>query len=157
MLTGSRLASPPQWRRKIHRLVARLDPDAAAKRRRHAHTERRIAVQSLEDGMACLTAILPAEDAQAIYDRINQIARTDTHTHSRVNGDTRPIDARRADVLTALLLGNRREHVSVELQVIVPVGTLAGLDDNPAELVGSAPSPPRSAARSPPTPTGAAS
>jgi hypothetical protein len=137
MLAGSRLASPPQWRRKIHRLVARLDPDAAAKRRRRAQTERRIGVQSLDDGMACLTAILPAEDAQAIYDRINQIARTD----SRMDGDARPIDARRADVLTALLLGNRREQVSVELQVIAAVGTLAGLDDNPAELVGFGPIP----------------
>ncbi|MBL7491137.1 DUF222 domain-containing protein [Frankia sp. AgB1.9] len=141
MLAGSRLASPPQWRRKIHRLVGRLDPDAAAKRRRRAHTERRIGLQSLEDGMACLTAILPAEDAQAIYDRINQIARTDARTDNRVDGDARPIDARRADVLTALLLGNRREHVSVELQVIAAVGTLAGLDENPAELVGFGPIP----------------
>nr|WP_307873544.1 MULTISPECIES: DUF222 domain-containing protein [unclassified Frankia] len=141
MLAGSRLASPPQWRRKIHRLVARLDPDGAAKRRRRAHTERSIGVQSLDDGMACLTAILAAEDAQAIYDRINHIARTDAHTDNRMDGDTRPIDARRADVLTALLLGNRREHVSVELQVIAPVGTLAGLDNNPAELVGFGPIP----------------
>ncbi|WP_045877405.1 HNH endonuclease signature motif containing protein [Pseudofrankia sp. DC12] len=137
MLAGSRLASPPQWRRKIHRLVARLDPQAAAKRRRHAHTQRSISLQPLEDGMALLTAVLPAEDAQAIYDRINKIARTD----ARTDGDTRPIDARRADVLAALLLGNRREHVSVELQVIAPVGTLAGLDDNPAELAGYGPIP----------------
>ncbi|WP_438270006.1 DUF222 domain-containing protein [Pseudofrankia inefficax] len=141
MLAGSRLASPPRWRRKIHRLVARLDPDAAAKRRRHAHTQRGIAIQSLQDGTACLTAILAAEDAQAIYDRINHIARTDAHTDLHTDGDVRPIDARRADVLTALLLGNRREHVSVELQVIAPVGTLAGLDDNPAELVGYGPIP----------------
>lgn len=132
MLAGSRLASPSQWRRKIHRLVGRLDPAAAAKRQRRAHAERAISVQALEDGMAQLTAILAAEDAQAIYDRVHQIARADVHA----DGDTRPIDARRADVLTALLLGNRREHVSVELQVIAPVGTLAGLDDNPTELVG---------------------
>jgi hypothetical protein len=50
--------------------------------------------------------------------------------------DSRSIDARRADVLAALLLGNRRECVSVEVQVIAPVGTLAGLDDDPVELVG---------------------
>ncbi|ADP81083.1 HNH endonuclease [Pseudofrankia inefficax] len=137
MLAGSRLASPPQWRRKIHRLVARLDPDAAAKRRRRAHTERRVAIDALDDGMACLTAVLSAEDSQAIYDRINQIARTD----ARTDGDSRSIDARRADVLAALLLGNRREHVTVELQVIACVGTLASLDENPAELVGYGPIP----------------
>ncbi|MDT3439336.1 HNH endonuclease, partial [Pseudofrankia sp. BMG5.37] len=55
--------------------------------------------------------------------------------------DSRPIGARRADVLTALLLGNRRERVTVEIQVIAPVGTLAGLDDNPTELVGHGPIP----------------
>jgi hypothetical protein len=137
MLAGSRLASPPQWRRKIHRIVSRLDPQAAAKRRRKAHTERRVAIQSLDDGMALLNAVLAAEDVQAIYDRIDQIARTDAHT----DGDTRSIDARRADVLTALLLGNRREYVTVELQVTAHVGTLAGLDDNPTELIGYGPIP----------------
>ncbi|WP_307873871.1 MULTISPECIES: DUF222 domain-containing protein [unclassified Frankia] len=137
MLAGSRLASPPQWRRKIHRIISRLDPQGAAKRRRRAHAERRVAIDSLDDGMACLTAVLSAEDARAIYDRINQIARTD----ARTDGDTRSIDARRADVLTALLLGNRREHVTVELQVVAAVGTLAGLDENPTELVGYGPIP----------------
>ncbi|MBL7488282.1 DUF222 domain-containing protein [Frankia sp. AgB1.9] len=137
MLAGSRLASPPQWRRKIHRLVARIDPDAAAKRRRQAQSERRIDIQPLDDGLALLTAVLTAEDAQAIYDRVHRIASTDAHA----DGDTRPIDARRADVLTALLLGNRREYVSVELQVIAPVGTLAGLDEDPAELIGYGPIP----------------
>ncbi|MBL7491202.1 DUF222 domain-containing protein [Frankia sp. AgB1.9] len=142
MLAGSRLASPPRWRRKIHRLVGRLDPEAAAKRRQRARAERRIGIQALPDGMAQLTAVLTAEDAQAIYDRINKIARTDLLTDGEAShGDTRPIDARRADVLTALLLGNRRENVTVELQVIAPVGTLAGLDQNPAELVGFGPIP----------------
>jgi hypothetical protein len=96
--------------------------------------------------MACLTGMLAAEDAHAIYDRINQIAHTDTrHTDIRTDdagsAGSRTIDARRADVLTALLLGNRREHVSVELQVIAPIGTLAGLDNNPAELAGYGPIP----------------
>jgi hypothetical protein len=141
MLAGSRLASPPQWRRKIHRILSRLDPHAAARRRRQAHTERRIGVQSLEDGMALLTAVLAAEDAQAIYDRIDRITRADSRSDAEAGGDSRPVDARRADVLTALLLGNRREYVHVELQVIAPVGTLAGLDNDPAELVGYGPIP----------------
>jgi 5-methylcytosine-specific restriction endonuclease McrA len=137
MLAGSRLASPPRWRRKIHRLVTRLDPTAAARRRKHAQADRRIAIQSQDDGMAVITAILTAEDAHAIYQRVNQIA----HADARADGDHRPIDARRADVLTALLLGNRREHVTVDLQVIATVGTLAGLDNEPTELVGYGPIP----------------
>jgi hypothetical protein len=89
MVAGSRSASPSQWRRKIHRIVGRLDPAAAAKRRRRAHAERTVSVHALEDGMAQLTAVLAAEDAQAIFDRIHQIARTDALADS----DTRPIDA----------------------------------------------------------------
>jgi len=156
MLAGSQLASPPRWRRKIHRLIARLDPDAVAKRRKRAKADRKIGIQSLDDGMALLTATLTAEDARAIYDRIDQIARAHGHNRGLRLGatgtdgtdrpndpapgpdpiDQRPIDARQADVFAALLLGNRREFVSVEVQVIAPVGTLAGLDDNPMELVG---------------------
>jgi hypothetical protein len=134
MLGGSRLASPSQWRRKIHRLVARLDPDAAARRRKRAHADRHIALQALDDGMAALTTVLAAEDARAIFDRVDQIARSDARIAA--DGDNRPIDARRADVFAALLLGNRREHVAVEIQIIAPVGTLAGLDNDPVELVG---------------------
>jgi hypothetical protein len=120
MVGGSRLASPSGWRRKIHRIVGRLDPQAAARRRKKAHTERRISLDALDDGMAQLSAILAAEDAHAIYDRLTQIARTDLHTPGDTAGDSRSIDARRADILTALLLGNRREHVRVEIQVIAP-------------------------------------
>jgi hypothetical protein len=137
MLAGSRLASAAQWRRKIHR----LDPDTAAKRRRQAHADRSLTIQPLADGMAQLTAILAAEDARAIYDRIDQLAHSDARADAKTGLDPRPITARRADVLTALLLGNRRELVRVDVQVIAPVGTLAGLDDNPAELVGYGPIP----------------
>jgi hypothetical protein len=137
MLAGDRLRSPSQWRRKLHRTVARIDSDAAARRRKEAHAQRGVCVRPLEDGMGLLSATLTAEDARAIFDRIDQIARAD----ARTDGDRRPIDARRADVLTALLLGNRRELMKVEIQVIATVGTLAGLDDDPAELVGHGPIP----------------
>ncbi|WP_232794332.1 MULTISPECIES: HNH endonuclease signature motif containing protein [Pseudofrankia] len=137
MLAGGRLKSPSQWRRKLHRMVARIDPDAAARRRKEAHAQRGVAVQALEDGMGLLSATLAAHDAHAIFERIDRIAKAD----ARADGDRRPIDARRADVLAALLLGNRRELVKVEIQVIAAVGTLAGLDDNPAELVGHGPIP----------------
>jgi hypothetical protein len=217
MLAGSRLRSASQWRRKIHRTVQRLDPEAAARRREEARARRGVAVKQLEDGIGLLQATLAAEDTQAIYDRVDQIARADaqrdtngpgngdghshtgshggsdgghgnwsgshrdghSHTgshggsdgghgnwsgshrdgrHRRCDGDGdasdsghlghlgragdgRSLDARRADVLAALLLGNRREQVTVEIQVIASVGTLAGLDNNPAELVGFGPIP----------------
>ncbi|MDT3441393.1 DUF222 domain-containing protein, partial [Pseudofrankia sp. BMG5.37] len=107
MLAGSQLSSPTQWRRKIHRMISRLDPAAAARRRDEAKAKRDVSIEPAEDGMALLSATLPAEDARAIFDLIDRIARTDAHS----DGDSRPIGARRADVLTALLLGNRRERV----------------------------------------------
>jgi len=139
MLAGSRLKSTPQWRRKIRRLVAKIAPEALTRRRAEAHARRAVSVKPLDDGMALLQATLAAEDVRAIFDRIDLLARA-----SRTPADpTGPgtLDARRADVLAALLLGNRREHVAVEVQVIAPVGTLAGLDNNPTELVGYGPIP----------------
>ncbi|WP_397428677.1 DUF222 domain-containing protein [Pseudofrankia sp. BMG5.37] len=136
MLAGKKLGSPTLWRRKARRLALRLDPAGAARRRREAHAERDVTVEPLEDGMARLSATLAAEDVRAICDRIDRLARK-----ARTDGDGRPIAAVRADVLAALLLGNRREYVTTEIQVIAPIGTLAGLDDNPAELVGYGPIP----------------
>jgi hypothetical protein len=135
MLGGSRLRSPAQWRRKARRLATRIDPDGATRRHRQARALRDVSVQPMEDGMATLSAVLPAQDALAIRERLDLIARSD----ARAEGERRSIGARRADVLSALLLGNRRELVKVEVQVIAPVGTLAGLDDHPMELVGYGP------------------
>src|SRR6185369_5016331 len=135
MLAGSRLASTPQWRRKIRRLVAKIAPDALARRRAQAHARRAVSVKPLDDGMALLQATLAAEDARAIFDRVNALARAsrtptappepretprpgETPAPGEATADDRPLDARRADVLAALLLGNRREHVTVEVQII---------------------------------------
>jgi len=136
MLDGSRLGSPTLWRRKVRRLALRLDPAGAARRRREACADRGVTSEPLEDGMARLCATLAAEDVRAICDRVDRIAKS-----ARTDGDKRPMGAVRADVLTALLLGNRREFVTMEIQVIAPVGTLAGLDNDPAELVGYGPIP----------------
>jgi len=136
MLDGSRLGSPTLWRRKVRRLALRLDPAGTARRRRGAHADRDVTVEPVEDGMARLCATLAAEDVRAICDRVDRIARS-----ARTGGEPRTMGAVRADVLAALLLGNRREYVTTEIQVIAPIGTLAGLDHDPAELVGYGPIP----------------
>ncbi|MDT3441425.1 MULTISPECIES: DUF222 domain-containing protein [unclassified Pseudofrankia] len=56
MLVGSRLKSSAQWRRKLRRMVARIDPDAAGRRRKEARAQRGVSVQPLEDGMSLLSA-----------------------------------------------------------------------------------------------------
>jgi len=123
-------------------MVTSLDPDAATRRRKQAQAKRDVTFEPADDGMAELRAFLPAEDARAIFDLVDHAARTDAGPPSDArHHDRRPIGARRADVLTALLLGNRRERVTVEIQIIAPIGTLAGLDNQPTELVGYGPIP----------------
>jgi hypothetical protein len=140
MLAGGPRPSPSAFRRRANNLVHRVDPDAAARRRQERLRERDVQVRPEQDGMATLLATLAAEDSRAIFDRIDLIARTDARTPDG-HLDARPIGARRADVLTGLLLGNRREHVNVTIQVVVPAGSLLGLTGEPAELAGYGPIP----------------
>ncbi len=56
--------------------------------------------QPCEDGMALLGAFLPAESAEAIYRRIDTIARS-----LKTKDESRTMDALRADALTDLCLG----------------------------------------------------
>ncbi|MQA10830.1 MAG: DUF222 domain-containing protein [Pseudonocardiaceae bacterium] len=53
--------------------------------------------------------------------------------------DERTTEQRRADVLTDLLLGTNQEHVTTEIQVLVPATVLAGVADEPGELTGYGP------------------
>ncbi|WP_052914238.1 HNH endonuclease signature motif containing protein [Protofrankia coriariae] len=83
--------------------------------------------------MAELGALLSAVDAQAVYQRLDALARQATDSPD----ETRSMDARRADALVDLLLGrDRGAEVSVEVGVLVSAATLAGVSDVPGELAG---------------------
>ncbi len=87
--------------------------------------------------MAELWALLPAADAQAAYQRLDTLAR-----RAASSDDPRGMDARRADTLVDVLLGrDRGADVHVEIGVLVPVTTLAGVADSPGELTGYGPIP----------------
>lgn len=58
------------------RAVHKLDPDGAAARARERRKDRRVWLDPEEDGVACLGALLPAEDAFTCYRRVDQIAAT---------------------------------------------------------------------------------
>ncbi len=123
----------------------------------------------LPDGMAELRAILPAEDAMAVWTALDALAHAHqphpvadipgtahahraTHARTGSRGtDPRGIDARRADALTALAYAALGQGLPglVELptwhgqrphiQVTVAATTLLGLDETPAELAGYGP------------------
>ncbi|MDL5350291.1 HNH endonuclease signature motif containing protein [Microbacterium sp. zg-YB36] len=104
-------------------LAQRLNPVPLEERHKEAAAGRRVWVRDLDDGMAELAALLPAELAYAIRDRLNQQARQVADAHRAaakaaaaaeaeaeataaeiLATDTRTMDQIRADVLTDLLL-----------------------------------------------------
>ncbi|WP_165036550.1 HNH endonuclease signature motif containing protein, partial [Candidatus Protofrankia californiensis] len=130
-------ASHSLFRQALRRAVLAADPDGARRRQVQARQDRQVRVRPVEDGMAELWALLPAADAQAAYQRLDLLAR-----RAASSEDSRGMDARRADVLVDVLLGrDRGADVSVEVGVLVPVATLAGVADAPGEIAGYGPIP----------------
>ncbi|WP_018504261.1 HNH endonuclease signature motif containing protein [Parafrankia discariae] len=123
------------------RAVHRLDPAGAAERARARRKERRVWVSAGEDGVSALSAVLPAEEATACYQRVDRIAQG--IAADRVARGGRSRDEIRADVLVDLLCG-RAEHaapLACEVQVVVPVTVLLGLAEDPGEILGYGPVP----------------
>src|SRR5207244_5543247 len=77
----------------------RRDPVGAEQRKQRAHADRSVRVADAGDGMAWLTALLPAEHAQACLARIDAAARM------APNDDPRTLEQCRADVLVDAILG----------------------------------------------------
>jgi uncharacterized protein DUF222 len=122
-----------QLRQRARRIVLRVDPAGARGRAAEAKAARCAGLQSEEDGMAKVYAVVPAEKAVAIALRVDKIAR-----QTKTPDDPRTMDQRRADVVCDLLLGEP-SNVQVRLQVTVPVSMVMGLDDQPGELAGYGP------------------
>jgi len=101
-------------------------------------------VQPDRDGMAWLTAYLPAVEAHAIHGRVTEMA-----TSLGVDGDDRSLDERRADVLCDLLIDGvvaahpaRARGIRATVVVTVPVLSLLGDERaGPAVVEGVGPIP----------------
>ncbi|WP_279581448.1 DUF222 domain-containing protein [Fodinicola feengrottensis] len=133
VLPGADSKTPRSIRDRARREVIKIDPAAAEARRKKLVSERRVEKQPCEDGMALLGALLPAESAEAIYRRIDAIARS-----LKAKDESRTMDALRADALTDLCLGVP-SNVRTKIELRVDATTLMGLDDNPAILSGYGP------------------
>ena len=163
--------TPSQVRASTRRAVAHLDAEAVRRRAEQARTERHVRVTPEADGMATVSAYLPAADAVGIYGVLDECARRTGGT-----GDARSIDARRADALVDLVLDRLsrptadpgscareprerpdaaershadeppddrriRDRADVQIRVTVSLTTLLGLHQLPAELAGYGPIP----------------
>ncbi|MFE6257376.1 DUF222 domain-containing protein [Agromyces sp. NPDC057865] len=146
-------------RRAARRLRETLQAESLEERHAHALAERRIELEPARDGMAWLHLHLPASDALLIRNRLDRVAADVTGETGEVSAvaDARTPDQLRADVARDLLLHGvppigEAFHVAAAtvrptVHVTVPVLTLLGLDDAPADLEGYGPIDPEMARR----------
>ncbi|WP_136708795.1 HNH endonuclease signature motif containing protein [Agromyces sp. H66] len=142
-------------RRRMRRVRERMHPEPLADRHARAVAERRVCVDPAPDGMAWFGLYVEAERAVAIDARLTVLAAREA------SGDTRTTAQRAADLAADLLLGGvladddrtRRGAAGSTgavrpcINVTVPMLTLLGLDDEPAELEGYGPIDPHTALR----------
>ncbi|MFC0682762.1 DUF222 domain-containing protein, partial [Lysobacter korlensis] len=116
---------------------AAADPEAAIERHRAAVERRDVWVDPAADGMAILSALLPAATAVAAADRIEEYARG-------ITGDpheTRTVPQVRADVFAEFVLGGEAGawRITPTVQVVVPALSLLGHSEELAILDGYGP------------------
>jgi Domain of unknown function (DUF222) len=129
-----------QFAKSVARAVLAADPGTAQARHEEAVEKRRVAITPMPEGMAELWAWLPAEGATLIGCVLDSLASV------KSPGEQRTCDQRRADVLVdvfARVLSDpdlpEQQGQRPAIQVTVPVSTLLGVDDAPAELEGYGP------------------
>ena len=139
----------PQLARWLRRRLLEIDPETATKRAKAARQERGVELTCGEDGMAWLTAYVPAADAVAAFTVIDALAGA-----AKCGGDERTVGQRRADAFSDLFAtiideqqtpgGSRLPRPGgqrVAVNVTMAATTLLGLDELPAEIAGFGPVP----------------
>ncbi|MCO4274769.1 HNH endonuclease [Pseudarthrobacter sp. HLT3-5] len=137
---------PGRFRHKARTWRERHHPVSIEKRHARGVQDRRLEYAPDRDGMAWLSAYLPADQAAGIWNRTTAIARG-------LQGPDEPLTLTqlRADIFAAALLGggNPAEHdpgqvppPRAHVLVTVPVFSLLGATEEPAMLDGYGPIPP---------------
>lgn len=135
----------PKLTRKARGLREILHPEAAPVRKTRAAAERRVILETETDGMAWLSAYLPAEQACGIYNRLDAGARG-----LQTPEEPRTLTQLRADVFTDLLThtcagnidtGTGFRGIGATVHIAVPALTLLdqlpGADNNDRTDFGS--------------------
>ncbi len=132
MLGKAEGLTPGNLRRATRRAVARIDADAATKRRTAALAERSVKLWDLGDGMSALHAVLPTEAAEAAFAVIDATAHA-----AMAPGDERGIDAARADALVDLICFPPQIAPRIDYRIQI-VATDPDLDADPARRLPNA-------------------
>jgi hypothetical protein len=123
--------------REVRRLAYASDPGAAVARHARAVADRRVTLRPAPDTMCHLTALLPAAQGVAAY-----AALLRAEAGAGAGGDPRGKGQVMADTLVERLTGQTAApDLPVEVEVVMPLGTLLGDDHTPAHLVGYGPLP----------------
>lgn len=141
-------AVPGRFRVRARAVRERVHPESLRERHTRAAKDRQVDLTPDFDGMALLSALLPAEQAHAIDADLEQRAR---HLHGLAD-ETRTLAQIRADVFADLLLtqpidvgatGTRGKasRVRATVRITIPALTLLGQGDEPATLDGYGPIP----------------
>lgn len=135
------------FRRSLRRLIDTVRAQTLAERHETALSRRRVVVEPAEDGMAWLSAYMPAVEAHAIQGRLTAIAKVMTADER----ETRSLDQVRADVLGDLLIEGDTVAApaarGIRASVVVTVPALSLLNDHatpgaePASVEGVGPIP----------------
>jgi hypothetical protein len=132
--------TPSRFRHKARTWRERHHPDSIEKRHTRSAADRRIEYTPDRDGMAWLSAYLPAHQVAGIWDRTTAAARA-----LQSPDEPRTLTQLRADTAAAWLLGGNAEKIPsprAHVLVTVPVFALMGLTEEPTILDGYGPIPP---------------
>ncbi|TDW31361.1 HNH endonuclease signature motif containing protein [Cryobacterium psychrophilum] len=154
VLTDAETLTVPQLKKKAITLRELSHPETSRARHTTAVKDRCFGVHPARDGMAYLEMTLTNDDASAINDRVEAMARS-----LRVTGEERTLPQLRCDVAVDLLLKGVTETglgagVVGNVYVTIPILTLMGKGDEPAMLEGFGPIDPETARRLAGTATG---
>jgi hypothetical protein len=124
--------TPGRLRAATRTRVIAADPDAAAEREHLARAKANVRILTHPDGVGTLAALLPAEQAVACFDALDNHARG-----MRADGDERPIAQLMADTLVERITGiTKATGIGVEVGVVIAASSLLGETAQPGLLNG---------------------
>ncbi|WP_051972968.1 HNH endonuclease signature motif containing protein [Cryobacterium sp. MLB-32] len=146
-LRNSETLTVPQLRKKAIKVRELTHPESIAIRHQKALADRNFWVSPGRDGMGYLEMTLSNEDATAIANRVEALAK-----NLKVNDETRTLAQLRTDCVTDLLLHGVTDTglgagIRANVFVTVPVLTLMGTSEEPGTLEGFGPIDPETARR----------
>ncbi|TFD07972.1 HNH endonuclease [Cryobacterium sp. TMT1-2-2] len=157
LLPHAKRLTPTQFEGKARKLRERFHPDSITVRRAKCLSDRKVLFFPDKDGMATLWLRGAGDDLQGIYTRVTDAAISlqgpgEERTLSQLPGEERTLSQLRADVAVDLLQqgvtgSGLGAGLTANVNITVPVLTLMGKSEEPADLEGYGPIDPETARR----------